>query len=481
MKRILALLLAAVMVMSLAACGNDNKDPKPEDKPSASQTGEQDGTTPGTTPENPDATTPDDPATDGEWVIKEDVATPDFMTPQAVRQSLKKLDGSTIEVTLYQAMWSQVKPEDIKAKVAPLLEGWTWSIEREEVAYAEEYTDVGEQRKYDYHVKLVAKKPATDYVDDTISITFTGETSLFSGWRGISVNYSTPADKMNAERQAFILPILETVFGKDIAEYMAYAPVTEPRYGEMECSEKNAMGSEKYSRRLDDNSVYFSMYAYNNKKTGVDKFAGNYTSILNNGTPEYCDTVFPSLGKIDFKDIATIGADFLSKHFNNYDFTEPSSIDKLYTYEVVEYENGDKDVYLHADLNARQKGAVWLETMNFEFEYTVEVRDGVVNVERASITVPAIAEKWDNNDPEDPAVIKRMAENLDKAKKVANAVFGTNCEFAEVHWNGSGDYKLWDNFKTEMWGREVNIRFDFTTKTLDSISSNRATVKLSIS
>ncbi|MBQ8806088.1 MAG: hypothetical protein IJZ68_06345 [Bacteroidaceae bacterium] len=479
MKKLFALLLAVVVMMSLAACGEDKTPTEPNngDKPGVS--------TPATNPDestpdvsNPDKTTPSKP--DGAWVIKEDVSTPEFMTPQAVRENIKKLDGSTLEVTLYQAMWSQVKPEDIKAKVAPLLEGWIWSIEKAETVYAEEYKDVGEQRDYDYTVRLVATKPVDEYVNNTVTITFTGDTSTFIGWRGISVNYSTPGDEMNAEAQAFVLPILEQVFDKNIAEYMVYAPVTEPRYNEMECSKENVIGSEKYGRRLDDNSAYFSMYAYGNDKVGIDKFAGKYQSILNNGTPEYCDTVFPSLGKIDFGTIATVGADFLSKNLNDYDFTEPSSIDKLYTYEVTEYENGDKDVYFHADLNARQKDTTWIETMTFEFEYTIEVRDGVVNVKRASITVPAFAEDWDNNDPEDPTVIKRMAENLEKAKKVANAVFGTNFEFSEVYWNGSGDYKLWDNCKTELWGREVSIRFDFTTKTLDSISRNRATVSLSI-
>ena len=118
--------------------------------------------------------------------------------------------------------------------------------------------------------------------------------------------------------------------------------------------------------------------------------------------------------------------------------------------------------------------------MTFELEYDVEVRGDAVNVVRASIEMPAFAEDWDNNDPEDPAVIKRLAENLEKAKKAANAVFGTNFEFDAVHWNGSGDYKLNQNYEHELYGRKVQMSFEFMTKTMDSIGRNRASFKISI-
>ncbi len=474
MKKLFALLLAVVMMMSLVACGGDKTPTEPTDKPSESQ--------PTETPDNSTPSEPDDETTapEGEWVIKEDVAKPQFYTPQWVRQQLKLLDGSTVEVGLYQTAWSKVDPQEIKTKVAPLVEEWTWSIETSETAYAEEYTDAGWQRSYDYTVRLIADAPEVDYVNDTITITFTGNTEEFDGWRGISVNYSTPAKEMSAEQQEFILKVLEVVYGKDIAEYMAYAPVTEQRYNEMSLSESNTIGSEKYGRKLDDRSVYFSMYAYNNKESGVDKYAGTYTSIMPQNVPEYCDLVFPNVGKLDFTNVPTIGAAFVTKQLNNYGFTEPSSIDKLYTYETVEYENGDRDISFHADLNVRQKDTTWIETMTFELEYDVEVRGDAVNVVRASIEMPAFAEDWDNNDPEDPAVIKRLSENLEKAKKAANAVFGTNFEFDAVHWNGSGDYKLNQNYEHELYGRKVQMSFEFMTKTMDSIGRNRASFKISI-
>jgi hypothetical protein len=361
-----------------------------------------------------------------------------------------------------------------------LLEGWTWRTVKEEVVYTEEYTETGWQRDYDYTVKLIADSPTEGYVCDTITISFTGDTSEFDGWRGISVNYSTPGKDMSAEQQVFVLKVLEAVYGKEIAEYMAYAPVTEARYNKMSLSEDSTIGSECYSRKVNDRSVYFSMYAYNDKNTGVEKYAGNYESIMSNGKPEYIDIVFPKLAGLSFNDVSTVGASFVSSQLNNYDFTEPDADDKIYTYRVTEYENGDKDVSLRATLHVRQKDTTWIESMTFEFEYDIEVRGEIINVTRATIEMPAFAEDWNNNDAEDPAVIKRMAENLEKAKKVANAVFDTEFTFDAVYWNGSGDYKLHQTYTAEMYGREVQMVFEFMTKTLDSIGRNRSGFKLKI-
>ena len=481
MKKILSLALAALLCFSMVACDNNNTDAPPADNPAATQPGE-----PSTNPDTPDTPeTPTNPGSsdvvpEGEWVIKENVAQPEGHTPQTVQQQMTLLNGSSTTVKLYQSAWSKMSPDEVKAAIAPLVPGWIWSVERSETVYAENYSDAGWQRSYEYSVKLTADGPEVGYVNDSLTITFTGNSAQFDGWRGISVNYSTPDQEVSSEQQEFVLKVLELVYGKPAAEYLAYAPETTPRYNEMEYKCTNSLGSEVYRRQLDDRSVYFSLYAHNKQDTGVDKYAGNYQSIMENQTPEYMSLVFPKLGDFNFSSVPTIGAGFVSTQLNDYDFTEPSSNDKLYTYEVTEYNNGDKDVEFHADLNVRQKNTTWIETMVFVVKYKVEVRDGQPKVTSASIEMPAYAEDWDNNVPEDPAVIKRMAENLEKAKKVANAVFGTNFAFEDVYWKGPGDYKLNANYQTEMYGRTVSMYVTFNTKTLDSIGRNRSSFTINI-
>ena len=478
MKKILCLLLAAVMIFGLVACGGDKTPSNPTERPSTNNSTEDiDGTTPNGT--QSEGTTPEE--TDGTWVIKEDLAQPGFVTPKKVTDDVHFTQGDAFfTMNLYQAAWSQINPEDVmnQLKQLPIFDGWTWSIEREEKGYGKIYTDVGEHRNFEYDVSVIAEKPV-DYITHRVSVRFTAQTNEYSGWRGISVNYSTPNEDTSVAHQEFILPVLQVVYG-NAAEYMLYAPETDSRYSEMALTGDNEFGYEKVGRKLSDNSVYFSLYAYTKLENSWEEYAGAYEPMLKDNAPEYYDEIFTNFDSMNFNSVEKIGSKFLGKYLKNYEHTAPGNYDTLYTYVVTEYENGDKDIEFAADLLVYQKDASRIEGMTLELRYNVEVRAGVMTVKNVEIHMPALCEEWDNNDPEDTTVIKRLNENLTYAKQVANAVFGTNFEFSEVHWNGGSDYKLRDSYKTEMFGREVTVSFDFSTKTMDSIGANRASFTINI-
>ena len=487
MKKIICLLLATVMMFSLVACGNDKPETKPENKPSASQPGE------GSTTETPDATTPDasqpgtpDPAPDVNWVIKEGVKAPGAEAPKKVVHQVPFIQGDAfVDVNLYHPSYGDMKPEDVMAALQqmPQFEGWTWNLKQEEKGYGKLYTDIGYMRGYEYSLTIIADKPVEghEYVSDTIRITFGSDTSEYDGWRSISISYSTPANDVTTETQAFIKPVVQEVFG-DAAEYMLYAPVTEERYNEMTLDFKNELGSETLKRKVDDNDVWFSVYAYSKLDNKVEEYPGDYMPMMRGEQPLYIDKYFPAFGNWNYNNVKTVNSPFFGKWFPKYDYTTPDSYDKMYTYSITTYENGDQDVDFQTELMLYQKGDSWIEGVSFELNYSVEVRDGVASLKRASMYVPAFAEDWDNNDNEDPTVIKRMSENLKYAMKVANAVFDTKFDFEGVYWNSPGDYFLYSrNNKATIGGEEKTLTFEFSTKTIDSIGKNRSGVRISIS
>jgi hypothetical protein len=365
----------------------------------------------------------------------------------------------------------------------PQFEGWAWNLKQEEKGYGKLYTDIGYMRGYEYSLTIIADKPVEghEYVSDTIRITFGSDTSEYDGWRSISISYSTPANDVTTETQEFIKPVVQEVFG-DAAEYMMYAPVTEERYNEMTLDFKNELGSETLKRKVDDKDVWFSVYAYSKLDNKVEEYPGDYMPMMRGEQPLYIDKYFPAFGNWNYNNVKTVNSQFFSKWFPKYDYTTPDSYDKMYTYSITTYENGDQDVDFQTELMLYQKGDSWIEGVSFELNYSVEVRDGVASLKRASMYVPAFAEDWDNNDAEDPAVIKRMSENLKYAMKVANAVFDTKFDFEGVYWNGTGDYFLYSrNNKATIGGEEKTLTFEFSTKTIDSISKNRSGVRISIS
>ena len=176
-----------------------------------------------------------------------------------------------------------------------------------------------------------------------------------------------------------------------------------------------------------------------------------------------------------------MGSDFFGEWYVGYISTAPNPNGKMYEYCVTDYKNGDRDVVFEASLILNQKDAAFVKGMPFEMCYEAEIRDGRMVVNKAEANVPAISESYTNNNDNDPVVIQRLDDNLAYAKRVANAVFGTNYKFGNIYWNGPENNSLSSSVKTVLYGREMTMHYDFITKTIDSMNKNRASVNITVS
>jgi hypothetical protein len=483
LKKILTAILAIMMMLTLIACNSetphnatDTTPPSPDNTATSADTTLSENTSNVTT--SGDETTG---APDNSWITK-DVQQPKPSTPLHIPQPVRfKESNVSAIVNLYKAPCSELNPEVLmeELKLMPMFDGWIWNIEYTETGYIEYYGDVGLCRSYERTARINAESSA-DYICDSITVSLNTETSTYDGWRGVHVHYSTPDRDMDASSQQFIQPLLQKLFNAD-AEYMLYAPATDEYYGQMDLTISNDIGYDKISRNLDDRYVSFSKYAFSKLYNQVTMYEGEDSPLLYDNAPEYLETYFPSFGTWNFNEYTKINSAFFSKWFPGYKSTYPEIDGPAYQYSITTYDNGDKDVEFRTKQKVYQNDDTFIDAALFELHYVVEVRAGTPNLKRASLTVPAFAEHWNNNDSKDPAVIKRMNENLKYATKVANGVLGTNFNFEHIHWNGPNDKSMYsNNNKVIIDGVEKTVHFEFKTSTIDALAKNRSSFTMTI-
>lgn len=425
------------------------------------------------------------PATsgEGEWVVNPYVQQPEFPEPQIIRDvAYFPAHDLSFEVNRYKAAWADANPDEMLAilKAMPFFRGWDWQKSYTERGFATVYEDIGQQNSYEYTVSLIAEKPI-DGTRQRVIISFVAQTDEYVGWRSVSVNYSVPGVDMGLQHQEAIKPVLELIYGS-AADYMLYAPLTNERHKEMALKVKTEHGTEIYSRTMLDGGVSFSERAHSNLYSALRYYAGEYTPVLAEGNlPECYADIFGAFAPLNFVNVECMGSEFFGEWYVGYISTAPNPNGKMYEYCVTDYKNGDRDVVFEASLILNQKDAAFVKGMPFEMCYEAEIRDGRMVVNKAEANVPVVSEGYTNNDDNDPVVIQRLDDNLAYAKRVANAVFGTEYKLSNVYWNGIDNNALTSSVKTVMYGREVTMRFNFTTRTIDSINKNRASVNITVS
>lgn len=362
MKRILSLLLAIIMVLSLAACKDETTKPSNDStKPTQSGTVEadptKDATTDDTQPESTDSPTTEPAEDTFVWETKT-MSAPTVAELDPTIITLNTTDGQSFQSTLINPSIQCDFSDDMKEKIKayPLFDGWVFADIAEESGAPVSYSNIdGLRYTYEYEEIFAAKhaEDASDIYSDftDFKVYRSWETKNAANFNNLTMFIALRDDMINENAQEDILNLLKIVFGDEIGEYLCYSDMTD-RYGEL-CRVKQDASEVIFSRYVEQQTdrcyLTFSVYTQNTGTT-YDCISCDYTPVANFS---HLNALLGDELQFDPMKYDIFGESVMSKHFNGYLGMETSSNGlNGYVYKYTKAENGftEKEFTLDGDI-----------------------------------------------------------------------------------------------------------------------------------
>ena len=466
MKKIISLLLVAVMVFSLAACNTNNQD-DPSQSTNPTNTNEP------TSPTAPNASTPNgetnpngkpnDPNVEQPekytWETK-NITLPTFSEVEVLEYPV--VEGWKSNAKIVKSPWQlqDYNPVDAKAAFAQsyLFKDWIFGIQSYEKGTMTNYENVGYRTSYTWEQSVVAtnKYRETDkYSYGGIEIIYSGATQTIEGYKGIKTSIPMDSITLTKEVQDEIYKLLQSVYG-EYAETLCYAPCTNKTII-MEVEQENATIT--LVRSINDDSIFFNMYMNPTVRTYHKDFPGNgeYISIANNA--KYTNELLnPAVGSLRIDDFKNIGADMLKEVYDGYLYTLPET--KPYFMRFLTLDNGHYVEYVKmcGDIATEELSGHFAP--DFILEYTVvyngtTVTDVELNFECGVSMVSA-------GDKSDAYYETVRTQLFDKACKMFPYVLKDEIDVANTMTKDESGKHTAYRFKSDLFGLQKDASIDFS-------------------